>query len=381
MIKSKVTVGSVGGIKARGRFLLGLATVRAEGKRAYSCDCRRQPSNSLTGGTADEMKRDLLTVVIFSHERLSQLEVAVESALKANEHCPVLIVDDASQSPEMVKGLTSLERHNRVTVYRRRSCLRRWNQRGGFYPNIRFVLRTVKSPFALLMEDDQQIIRHLDVSELEQITECLGALKSPFMGVTFAHSKDAYLPSDGASREKLFVKTAQAAYSTNAIVHFARLREHRFRIGPSAQATDSAAAAYFGPHPVWPVPILAYRPNDHGFRFGRPIGESQSTAEANDSSYHELSLDDAVRLQSMFPEVPTVTEFLKIRGGIESPQSSSLRGAKGRKSVSRRLWYFLATRTYLITMRARHSLWQSVGNDLTVLASAKVRQTRDSDVA
>lgn len=327
------------------------------------------------------MVRDLLSVAIFSHERLSQLEVAVQSALEADDDCAILIIDDASQSSGMVKGLLNLEQHDRVTVYRRRSRLRRWNRRGGFYPNIRFALQTVQTPFALLMEDDQQIIRHLDIAELEEITECLDALKSPFMGVTFAYSKGDYLPAGNTSKRSLFVKSAQGAYSTNAIVHMARLREHRFQIGPSAQATDAAAAAYFGPHPVWSAPMLAYRVGHHGFRFGRPVGEPQTTDEAKLSRYCQLTSPEVARLQSMFPDVPTVAEFLSTPGSVDLPTSFVLRGTKGKKSVFRRLWYFLSTRPYLLTMGIKHSLRRNVGSDLTVLVAANAGHARDPDVA
>lgn len=327
------------------------------------------------------MLRDLLSVVVFSHERLSQLEVATRSALEADSDCAILIVDDASKSREMLRGLARLEQHERISVYRRRTLLRRWNQRGGFYSNIRFALHEVQTPFALLMEDDQQIVRPLDRAEFEQITACLRALKSPFMGVTFAHNKAACLPAEGAFKGSLFVKSAQAAYSTNAVVHLARVREHRFRIGPSAQATDFAAAAYFGPHPVWPAPFLAYRPGDYGFRFGRAVGRPQAAEDANHSSYVELAAPEVARLKSMFSEVPTVTEFLSTRGSVELPTSSSLGGAKGRKPFFRRLWYFLTTRSYMVMMRLRFLAQRNDGGDLTVLSTSSAAQPREADVA
>lgn len=327
------------------------------------------------------MERDLLSVVIFSHERLSQLQVAVQSALEAIQDCPVLIVDDASQSPGMIQGLIILERHDQVTVYRRRNFLRRWNQRGGFYPNIRFALKTVQTPFALLMEDDQQIIRQVEMMELEEIRECQNALKSPFMGVTFAHKKSANLLSSEATHGGLFVKSAQAAYSTNAIVSMARLREHRFRIGPSAQATNAAAASYFGPHPVWPTPLLAYRVSSHGFRFGRPIGESQTSEEADESRYGLLDSPAVVHLKSKFPDVPTVAEFLSTHGSVELPTSFVLPNSWGRNSLFQRLWYFLTTRAYLLAMTIGHLKRCKDSSDLVILALAKLDHTSRTDVA
>lgn len=324
---------------------------------------------------------DLLTVAIFSHERLSGLEIAVQSALDAFDDCEIWVIDDASASPATVKGLRALAQHDRVNVHWRRSPLRTWNQRGGFYSNIRFALKTVRTPFALLMEDDQQLIREISLPEVQRVTECLLAMQSPFMGVTFAPRKDAYLPAEGVSSPDIFVKDVQVAYTANALVHLARIEEHGFRIGPSSTVTDLAAARYFGAQPVWPTPMLAYRPSNYGFRFGRPLGEPQTTEEAKETSFRQLSPGEVVRLESMYPEVPTVAEFLTTYGAVEILTGHSLRGAKGKKPVIRRLWYFLTTRTYLLTMRIKHSLRRKVVNGRTVLALSKASHARDPDAS
>ena len=327
------------------------------------------------------MARDLMTIVIFSHERPRQLEVAVESALEVGGDLPVIVVDDNSRTQDMRVTLLRLARHNRVVVYRRQNLLRGWNQRGGFYPNIRFALRIVQTPFALLMEDDQQIVREIHPAELKEIAETLQQLKSPFMGVTFAHNKSAFVPALVAVRQDLFAKSAQAAYSTNAIVHIARLREMGFRIGPSAQATDAAAAAYFGPHPVWPVPLLAYRVSTHGYRFGRTVGDSQTKEEAAASRYFPLHPSTVQRMRSMVPEVPTVKEFLSTQGSVNLPVSFVLPSSRKRKPVLRRLWYFLTTRSYVLTMRIKHSLRRKANNDFAVLFPANASQEANPGVA
>lgn len=331
--------------------------------------------------TVDQLARDLLSVVIFSHERPSQLAVAVESVLDACEDIDIIIVDDGSRSPEAVEGLQRFWQHGRVAVYQRHNFLKRWNPRGGFYPNIRFALRTVQTPFALLMEDDQQVIRRLQDEEFAAIVACMSQLRSPFMGVTFAHKKLAYLLSSEATHGGLFVKSAQAAFSTNAIVSMARLREHRFRIGPSAQATNAAAASYFGPHPVWPTPLLAYRVSSHGFRFGRPIGESQTSEEADESRYGLLDSPAVVHLKSKFPDVPTVAEYLSTHGSVELPTSFVLPNSRGRKSVFQRLWYFLTTRAYLLAMTIGHLKRRKASSDLVILAPVKLDHTSRTDVA
>jgi len=125
------------------------------------------------------------TVVIFSFNRGPYLANAVASIRRNWPTARVLIMDDNSDDKLTLQELSNLQRHGAVVV--RPDTESSTSKRGLLHRNMQQVWdRHLKTPYALYMQDDQQIVRRISVQDEERFQIYFNAPETPpFLHVVF----------------------------------------------------------------------------------------------------------------------------------------------------------------------------------------------------
>ena len=165
----------------------------------------------------------MVAVCLFSYNRGHFLQNAIDSVAQCLPYAELYIIDDASDDP-FTKAVLEANKEN-ATVFVPSSMPTDYNT-GGLYPNMNFIFSKMEQlghRFVLCLQDDQQIVRSVLISELEKILmffklpEASFVLQTCFIKTHFGIRNDNLQPMNGF----LYRPDAQLAVTPGRMGSFA----------------------------------------------------------------------------------------------------------------------------------------------------------------
>lgn len=123
----------------------------------------------------------MFAVCLFSYNRGHFLQNAIESVNHCLPYAELYIIDDASDDP-FTQAVLKASKKN-ATVIIPSSVPTDYNT-GGLYPNMNYIfskMEQLQHRFLLCLQDDQQIVRHVSMFELEQMLTFFNLPKASFV--------------------------------------------------------------------------------------------------------------------------------------------------------------------------------------------------------
>jgi len=221
----------------------------------------------------------LTTVVVFSYNRAEYLQNACDSVRRHWPSARILIMDDHSD-----------DRRTRSVLSREESCGSRVvrpsqgvseEKRGGLYRNMREVWDShLDTPFALFMQDDQQLVRPIDAVDESKLRAYFDHPDSaPFLDVHFpgnvAYALDVeILARHNTSNVSEYYEPESASFrlptaeglADTGLWDVCRARELGWRFQADESQNKAAGFALFGPLRCAAFPFLAFLPSPVSYR-------------------------------------------------------------------------------------------------------------------
>jgi hypothetical protein len=261
-----------------------------------------------------------LEVVIFSFNRGRLLLNCLASVRRYIPDVPITVFDDASTDAETCAILGDIRREGSARVLVAESPPKHWTTRsdGGFNANIQsFVDVHALSTYALILQDDLQVVRPLEPRDLGGIDQVFFDFpKSPFVSPLFLYSSLCqYVDMESVKGDSLtFSLRYDYEYSGFfhvCVAHISRLRAAKWRFVDELVASVAAREA-FGTMPFLRQPFVAHVPSPPTFRHrGKTL--AQRIWERHRAGLYPidpLSDSDVQRLFSLRDTFPTAESFL-----------------------------------------------------------------------
>jgi hypothetical protein len=256
-----------------------------------------------------------LTVAVFSYNRGTYLSHCLDSIARNLPGAVVRVYDDRSDDPLTCETLRSLA----VPVVQPDAVEKA--QHGGLYANMQRAFDQVETPYLLFLQDDMQVVRHVDTGDLAEIAAIFAAdadcaLISPlFMKAAYARKLRAQYEPAGARRSyRVAAQIARAdmryAFADVCLMDVARMRAAGFQILPGEGLNEVQAKEKFSQMPVMADPFAFYCPEVPTFRNRkRPL--SGRLARLRGLGFHDLTAQDTKALrQRPLDSWPFAEDFL-----------------------------------------------------------------------
>ncbi|NVK46100.1 MAG: glycosyltransferase [Rhodobacteraceae bacterium] len=214
------------------------------------------------------MTFDDMDVAIFSYNRPAYLKNCLASAQQNLPGARIRVFDDNSDDPELVAFLKTLPPEMLVQPTTDSGDSRH----GGLYPNMQHALDTAERPYLLMLQDDTQVVRPLDQSDLDAIDAAFAADQSrAFLAVTFLRGarikryKRLLAPTPDRLYDTPFSpdQTGYAeriAYFDISLWHVDRLRAAHWQMQPSEHGNVLQARRTFSSMPHLAAPFVFHVP-------------------------------------------------------------------------------------------------------------------------
>jgi hypothetical protein len=262
-----------------------------------------------------------VNVVIFSFNRGMHLVNAVDSVRRHISGASILVIDDGSsdRTTRLVLDRLSDIPHVSVDVTNEDHY---YNRLGGYYPNMRRATSRLRSLEAsgiyLYMTDDQQVVRNITLSEMENWTSLLEHEHYALLCPMFLHFKKQLkihkVPIEKHG-ERLFLLEPSYPYAHYVSTHIGLLRKVPKNFpGDSEAQTAEAARELWDRMPWLARPFLAHVPGARIYR-RRSSGSLpyRIWARSNTGFFPILSMaasEVALLNDSWDQEIPATWDFL-----------------------------------------------------------------------
>lgn len=220
------------------------------------------------------------TVAIFSFNRGSYLSNACASARRHWPAARILIMDDHSDDRKTLKVLNEERLLGAEVVRPGKPATER--KRGGLYENMQTVWEQhLRTPYALYMQDDQQIVRSIGARDEAAFQKHFRAPNSPpFLHVVFPRNV-IWAPEDEIplTDEKLedirstfspttltFDPPEMDGLSDTGLWDVERAKAVGWTFAEDEAANKARGRALFGPGRITAAPFLAHLPTPFSFR-------------------------------------------------------------------------------------------------------------------
>lgn len=211
-----------------------------------------------------------MEVAIFSYNRGKYLKNCVESIIRNIPSATFKIYDDGSTDPETVEYLDELE--SRVI----RSSQKIKDRHGGYYRNMQRAVENASSNFLLLIQEDMQIVRQLDESDISSIETIFRSFPdAAFLSPIFLKGRkrklftEHYLSDEKVAAYKWIESsgaTVPACYADVSIVFVPRLLNAGWIFQNSEAENGFSAKVKFGRMPQLANPFTFYLPEEPAYR-------------------------------------------------------------------------------------------------------------------
>lgn len=239
-----------------------------------------------------------LSVAVFSFNRGAYLRNCVESVRRNMPFAAVKIYDDNSTDPDTVAVLQTLG----LLVIRPEGS--QTGRHGGLYANMNRALDEAETSLILFLQDDMQVVRPVQPTELEKIVIILEAGRRAFVfpGFMKATSLPRYrrqMRADPGIRA--YVGRAEdpgrITYVDAMIADVDKLRSVGWRFAGSERENAAKARGLFADMPYMADPFLFYCPEVPIFRNRQQSLSSRIAARLTGEdvkAFHDMS-EDAVQ--------------------------------------------------------------------------------------
>lgn len=299
----------------------------------------------------------MLRVFIFSFQRGRYLQRLLNGLAEFFPSVPVHVLDDGSQddhTKSVLRGhkgpVTDSSKLPRLSAQPSRV--------GSLYEGMNFALHELCDPddFALLIQDDLQIVRPVGESELRAMCQELTRLRTPFGSVVFQKVQRPLVRVDSA----IFPHAPEdgivgEGYADLSLVDVRKVREAAFYVETEKQASARALDTW-GKRVLAKNPFLAFTPWPESYRY-RKRAFSQAVWEVVSgysrirglNSWTPIRGEELIRFLSRpAEELPIATRYLN----LEQPISRGAISYGGTPSLSPKP----VRRAIEIELRIRHKL-------------------------
>lgn len=264
-----------------------------------------------------------MEIFVFSYNRGRYLRNCLRSIRALAPDLPVTVIDDASRDPEVLKTLDEYAAEVEVV---RADAPKGGHHLGGLYPNMNYAMRMADSEIALFIQDDMQIVRPIESSDLEHVDRFFTyythaiELHNAFFKRVQGERNRTDIDVDPAVPVYFRRPDARGSiyFSAVGILHVGRLRRHDFEFSHFESGNDARISAFADRMGITPVPWMMWLPNAETSKF-RHKGLLQHYAEwktdAGFYPYRTLTGTEVERLrQHDLGDVPLAEEWLEPQG-------------------------------------------------------------------
>lgn len=278
---------------------------------------------SLVNKERAAMSINSIEVVIFSFNRGRLLLNCLDSVRRYVPGVPVTVFDDASTDPETCAILRDVSRKGwaRVLVAASPPKGRSPRSDGGFNANIQsFVDVHAIRPYALILQDDLQVVRPLECRDIEGLDKVFfdfpqAVFVSPlFLYSTLTQYVDMESVKGDSLTFSLLYDYEYSGFFHVCIAHINRLRSANWKFVDELVASLAAREA-FGTMPFLRHPFVAHVPSPPTFRYRRKtlVHSIWERYRAGLYPIDPLTDSDVQRLFSLRDTFPTAESFLTSR--------------------------------------------------------------------
>lgn len=211
-----------------------------------------------------------LEIAIFTYNQGTFLKNCIESIERNLPNIPVAVYDDGSNEPETVRYLASI---SHIVIFNPKNT---YERHGGYYANMQIAFENSSSDFLLLIQDDMQIVKPVNSSDLIDIDRIFTRFKeAAFLSPVFLKGRkrkffnSRYL-TDPSTHTCVWSddldNVIPSCYADVSIVNIKRLRETGWGFLPSEVENGRAAKAKFGRMPQMSNPFTFYLPEEPAYR-------------------------------------------------------------------------------------------------------------------
>ncbi|WP_372603586.1 glycosyltransferase family A protein [Actibacterium sp.] len=257
-----------------------------------------------------------LEVAIFSYNRGAYLKQAVASVQRNIPQARLRVFDDDSDDPETCAYLDQIS--DMVTRHSRRDT---GDRHGGLYINMQRALESAQAPRLLMLQDDTQVVRPVDATDLAQFDALFAAdPKAGFICPLFIRGqrKRRYrrrmMPDPDLRCYRARPGKPGLGYFDITVLDVERLRQADWRFQLSEDANIAQARQLFSEMPLMADPFAFYCPEVPFYRHRRQSLAAQLAPRiigTGVKGYHDLTADQVAALRARpLKRWPVAEKFL-----------------------------------------------------------------------
>jgi glycosyltransferase involved in cell wall biosynthesis len=230
------------------------------------------PFNPLLKGQnhQDLTRMPTLEIAVFSYNRGIYLKNCIDSISRHLSSIPYFVYDDNSTDPDTASYLKTIA----TQVIQTEKDVS--DRHGGYYQNMQSALDNAKSDYALLIQDDMQVVRPFldsdlgDIDTIFQKNPSLAFLSPVFLkGRKRDFFRENYI-ADPQTNSYAWASTSDSlvpgCYADVSIVHVQRLRSASWTFQSSEVSNGELAKEKFGPMHQLSNPFIFYLPEEPAYR-------------------------------------------------------------------------------------------------------------------